>query len=245
MKRMWSKKQIEEIVKNLAEGKELPLPNVYVVNDVKTLSNKDIAQLRAGDIVVKQDASGNHPYMVSFRSETGICLTYCDASCVETQSYDLIGGEWTYNSEDLSPINELEAIKDKDGHSRFIEGDITIKTITGVTKKYGKWSLSGTHLLIVLALEVVDTTNIASNTILAELDLPQWIKDKVVVMYTGISYIETKNIVLYGAGWSGQNITVSLRKPSNSTMDLRFESSLTLTADRSCRISFDLLIDNE
>ena len=72
MKRMWSKKQIEDIVKNLAERKELPPPNVYLVDNVKTLSNEDIAQLRAGDIVVKQDASGNHPYMVSFRGETGI-----------------------------------------------------------------------------------------------------------------------------------------------------------------------------
>ena len=110
MRRMYSEKQIEDIVKNLAEGKELPLPNVYVVDNVKTLSNEDIEQLRAGDIVVKKDASGNHPYMVSFRGETGICLTYTDASCVETQSYDLVDGQWTYNSEDKTefPMNDLE-----------------------------------------------------------------------------------------------------------------------------------------
>ena len=45
---------------------------------------------------------GEHAYVVTFKSETGMCMTYTDASCVETQSYDKDGDEWVYNSEDKS-----------------------------------------------------------------------------------------------------------------------------------------------
>ena len=70
------------------------------VSNIKTLSNNVINNLRCGDIVLKEDTSGKHAYLVSFKSDTGLCLTYCDASCVETQSYDKVEGNWVYNSED-------------------------------------------------------------------------------------------------------------------------------------------------
>ena len=71
------------------------------VSNVKNIDGEILSQLKAGDIVVKADATGEHPYIVSFKSATGICLTYADASCIETQSYDYVDGTgWVYNSED-------------------------------------------------------------------------------------------------------------------------------------------------
>ena len=71
-----------------------------VVEDVKNIDGNILSTLQCGDVVIKHDESGEHSYIVTFKSDTGICLTYADASCVETQSYDLIDGEWVYNSED-------------------------------------------------------------------------------------------------------------------------------------------------
>lgn len=73
---------------------------VLEVSDVKALSNSQIDLLRCGDYLVKKDASGEHAYKVTFKSDTGMCLTYHDASVIETQSYDKVDGNWVYNSED-------------------------------------------------------------------------------------------------------------------------------------------------
>ena len=73
---------------------------VLEVSDVKALSNSQIDLLRCGDYLVKKDASGEHAYKVTFKSDTGMCLTYHDASVIETQSYDKVEGNWVYNSED-------------------------------------------------------------------------------------------------------------------------------------------------
>ena len=81
------------------------------VADVKNIDGEILSQLKCGDVVIKEESSDEHAYIVTYRGETGICLTYADASVVETQSYDLVDDEWVYNSEDKSilPINEPNA----------------------------------------------------------------------------------------------------------------------------------------
>ena len=73
---------------------------------------------------------------------------------------------------------DIATLVDADGHNRFIEGDIEIEEITGITKTYGKWSLSGTHLLIVLCLGAVVGTTISGT--LANITLPSYIASKIV-----------------------------------------------------------------
>ena len=87
---------------------------VVECSDVKALSNSQINQLRCGDYLVKKDASGEHAYKVTFKKEgVGMCLTYHDASVIETQSYDYVDGNWVYNSEDKTP-NLLEVLTEED-----------------------------------------------------------------------------------------------------------------------------------
>ena len=135
----------------------------------------------------------------------------------------------------------FEEIIDKDGHKRFIEGDITIEDITGITQKYGKWSLSGSHLMVVVAFDVLDTTEIASNTKLCNVDLPKWITDKLVPIYSNrLMSVSTKLWASNGATQDSSAIMVQVL----SGVDINL-ANITLTADRYCRIQFDLLIDNE
>ena len=217
------------------------------VEDVKNIDGEILSQLKCGDIVIKHDESGEHAYVVSFKSETGCCLTYADASCVETQSYDYVDDTgWVYNSQDLSFINRMEQIVDKDGHQRFIEGDIDLSNDMpdGMTKIYGKWSLSGSHLLIVLAIDIVDTTEITGGVAMATLNLPDWVKNKIIPLWQS-NYIDTKTFNAFADNWSTQTIQVHFYKSLQGAITLRTGNNITLSADRHCRIVFDLLIDNE
>ena len=75
-----------------------------VVDGVTALTAEQLDALKAGDVVVKTTGDLKHAYKVTFRNDTGMCITYADAENVETVSYDKIEGVWTYNSTDITPI---------------------------------------------------------------------------------------------------------------------------------------------
>lgn len=138
-------------------------------------------------------------------------------------------------------VKVFENIVDKDGHKRFIEGDITIKdTQSDVEKIYGKWSLSGSHLLIVLAGNIANTKSINAGE-LAKIEIPDWILDKIQPIF--LENVALTNFSLYNIDYTSQIHTFVLSK--GQYLYIRLASSFTATADRSFRISFDLLIDNE
>ena len=137
----------------------------------------------------------------------------------------------------------FENIVDKDGHKRFIEGDITMEEISGITQTYCKWSLSGSHLLVVIGGSVANGTTISSTTKICDIDFPQWIKDKIEVLY-GASVVLIESVSLYGSDGVSQTGSFRLRKADNAIF-VDISGNLTLTADRNFRIQYDLLIDNE
>lgn len=74
-------------------------------NDITKLTDNQIDSIDCGDVVIKVDETGGHSYLVSYKkAKTGICLTYTDASVVETVSYDYTEGHWVYNSTDITPL---------------------------------------------------------------------------------------------------------------------------------------------
>lgn len=84
------------------EGK----PQVVNVDNVNNLSDDVLNNLKAGDVIRKKTGNQYHSYRVSYKEDgQGICLTYCDASLVETVSYDYIDGHWVYNSTDSTDIS--------------------------------------------------------------------------------------------------------------------------------------------
>lgn len=87
------------------KGKNIVRPLCsFEVDNIKAIPGEIIDQLKCGDVVVKRTVEDgkvlHHAYIVTHRQATGICLSYNTTGYSETQSYDYIGGQWVYNSED-------------------------------------------------------------------------------------------------------------------------------------------------
>ena len=141
-----------------------------------------------------------------------------------------------------STINLMENIVDSKGNKRFIEGEGSPLVLEGFNPTYNKWSLSGTHLMLVLAGNIANTTTLTNGTTLIEFTLPDYITKKIFPVFATyrISYI---NGGLIADDWSSQTLSYTVEK---STAGIKFivqTASLTLTANRSFRFQFDLLID--
>lgn len=93
-------KNLDDILDAIESGSARRL----VVTDITNIDGNAIEALRAGDMVIKRDSTGDHSYRVSFRGATGICLTYSDCENVETVAYDKVEGVWTYDSTDVTHI---------------------------------------------------------------------------------------------------------------------------------------------
>lgn len=92
---------LAEILTELA-GASIPIE----VTDITALTAEQLDALNVGDKVVKVTGTDKHAYWVSYKATTGggICLTYADASTVETVSYDRTESGWSYNSTDKTNI---------------------------------------------------------------------------------------------------------------------------------------------
>lgn len=141
----------------------------------------------------------------------------------------------------VNDVKIFEDIVDNDGHKRFIEGEINFETAEGFSKVYAKWSLSGTHLLIVVCGSVANTTAFTEFT-LAKVNLPSWILDKIYPIYNKI-VVPYTSFKAYAANGTNQDLNVRAIK-EDSTLKLQLYNA-TMTADRNFRFQIDLLIDNE
>ena len=75
------------------------------ITDITKISSSILEGLECGDIILKDTEGQKHAYIVSYKqAETGICLTYTDATTVETVSYDYTDGAWVYNSTDKTTL---------------------------------------------------------------------------------------------------------------------------------------------
>lgn len=91
----------------LASALQLKIDNaaqILDVNNIKALTNAQCEALRAGDIVNKVDATGKHAYTVSFKTSTGLCLTYSDCENIETVAYEKANDSWAWDSTDVTSI---------------------------------------------------------------------------------------------------------------------------------------------
>ena len=135
---------------------------------------------------------------------------------------------------------DIATLVDANGNDRFVGGDIVLDEKTGITQTYGKWSLSGSHLLIVIAFNVADTTVLTFSKA-CDFTIPEWIHNKIAVI-SQTDYVERNNVYLFADDQTSQSSNMWLRKGSSNKLSIYY-ASLTLTKDRTCRCSFDLLID--
>ena len=77
-------------------------------SDITALTDEQLDGLQVGDRVAKKTGTAEHLYTVTYKDAEngGICLTYMDASVVETVSYDHTESGWAYNSTDKTPLTE-------------------------------------------------------------------------------------------------------------------------------------------
>ena len=92
---------LAEILLDLA-GASKPIE----VSDITGLTGDQLDALNVGDKVAKKTGTAKHLYVVSYKDAEngGLCLTYTDASTVETVSYDHTESGWAYNSTDKGSI---------------------------------------------------------------------------------------------------------------------------------------------
>ena len=76
------------------------------VDDITALTGAQLDALEIGAKVAKKTGTAKHLYVVSYKDAEngGLCLTYTDASTVETVSYDHTESGWSYNSTDKGSI---------------------------------------------------------------------------------------------------------------------------------------------
>ena len=148
------------------------------------------------------------------------------------------------SSGQLQNVKVFEEIVDKDGHKRFEDFDGEVNASAPITGVYTKASLSGSHLLIVLAFSVANTSTLSNGLKLVDFTIPQWIYDKITPVWASV-YIEKTDKLAYAKNWTSQTIAFLLSKESNNKIRIANTGTTTLTADRSVRVSFDILIDND
>lgn len=144
-------------------------------------------------------------------------------------------------------ITEIETIKDNQNYSRFINGDVLISSgADGLTKVFGRYSLSGTHLQIAVLISNETENDITLNTYksMANCNVPIWLANKIFTMPNS-NVIEVKT---FDIGNRSSLLTIKpgkkayLEKSGNKLTILAGEN-ITLQPNDFIRISFNLIIE--
>ena len=218
----------------------MEMVNGYVFLDL-TKTNvyaKALKVLGTDKPVVIKDGSGS-PYFVDSLTLDGTNVVITKGGKTIT-----IANDNTITNVGLIANPTLENIVDLNGNNRFIEGVIPTETITGLTFTYNKWSLSGTHLMFVLAGDVDAGANIPASFYTENIELPQWVKDKIAVLYSNI-VLRDSLAVFDDNGNSLLSAAVRLVKASDNITMYASAVNNTSTEIGHFRIQFDLLIDQE
>lgn len=186
---------------------------------------------------LEKAAALNKPLLVYYQDGTTewgkVTVTYETVDDVDVPTYHIT----TANG-----FVTVEADGDTSARPLIVEGDGVSLVQEGVTITYCKWSLSGTHLMLVCAGTVENTTVLTGNTNIAKYVLPDNILNKIVPTFS--SFIGRIQGTFWGSDYSNQGVVLNVIKATNS-INIDTAISYTMTADRFFRLQFDLLIDNE
>ena len=97
----------------------------FIVTNIKELTDEQCDSLEVGNSVAKQTGNQYHIYFVTYKeNRTGLCLTYLDATVVETVSYDYTVGHWVYNSTDIGGDRNLDEKVDEIIDRSLLNGEL-------------------------------------------------------------------------------------------------------------------------
>lgn len=136
----------------------------------------------------------------------------------------------------------MSDIVDVNGNYRFVEGNLSDGS-TGASLSYKKWSLSGTHLMIVLAGTV--SSNLTDYQALATVAFPSYINSKIFPLGTNAQLVSVaKGFFIKNTEYTATEYNFYLRKQSDQFYILPAQT-ITISETYNFRIQFDLLIDSE
>lgn len=146
---------------------------------------------------------------------------------------------WSKEEIEKASKATLEDIVDTAGNKRFIEGALTTGTFTAIKFTYARWSLSGTHLMLVVNFDTTNATSVNIGAVLAEAELPSYILNKIVG-----NVLDWKYANIFDSSTQTDNIGVYLKK-DNNVLKITSAQNKSLMMNNTARIQFDLLIDSE
>lgn len=215
--------------------------DTYTKNEVDTkLSTK----ADKSDTYTKQEADGTFAMTSDIPTVNNPTITF-------TQGGETKGSITLNQSSDQtialdaggSSVVKLADIVDKNGNKRFIEGEGTPATITGMTITYNKWSLSGTHLMIVVAGTFYN--NLDGINELMSYTFPDWINNKIMAISPN-GEIERYKPIYYRYITQAVYQSNAIIKKTDSGVSIFQGSSIDASQEKVVfRIQFDLLIDSE
>lgn len=146
----------------------------------------------------------------------------------------------------------LDDIVDSQGNKRFIEANGVPNTTASViianeiSFSYYKWSLSGTHLMFVIAGLVPKSKKLPGQVDLVSFELPAYVMNKIMPLNQD-NYIYEKSDKLYAYSLGSANISTVLRKYDDKIVITNLVDSTNPSSSWGAyfRIQFDLLIDSE
>ena len=145
-------------------------------------------------------------------------------------------------------VTEMEAIKDSENKNRFISGDLVFfSNNIGLTKVFGRYSLSGTHLQIAVLLsnETNNDITVTTSTIMVHCNVPSWVANKIYTSPGTTSLIELKtfNIANKRTLLIFKGSKKALLEKVNNNLRIIAAEDIILQPGDFIRISFDLIIE--
>lgn len=135
----------------------------------------------------------------------------------------------------------ISTLVDANGNPRFLLGEGTPRTISGITPKKCIWSLSGYVLNLTYWFELENGTSLTS-AYLCDFNLPDFIKEKIITPYAGNRIELIPSLVLYASDFTTKNLSISVIK-SDDGIQFSNGSNVTLPKAMTGVINFSLLID--
>ena len=251
--------QQDAILKRLSDGLV-----ALEVSNVKQLTTEQCNKLQCGDVVVKVDSSGEHAYVVTFKSDSGMCLTYTDASVVETQSYDLVDDAWVYNSEDKTP-NLLDAQTENDvvnllgsGDVPSVKADEIIENMSGYSVELGVDSQNeftpiyigacknGNKITFVVFGKITKLADSVVQPTLVTFTIPNDVGAKLYpYSIGGVNRLDIKDVNAYYNTAQHYNFNAQIIKLSNTQVKIDFEwGNLVQDVETTARIEVTFLLND-
>ena len=132
----------------------------------------------------------------------------------------------------------LDDIVDSNGNKRFVEGVLPVIPIEGLTYLYNKWSLSGTHLMIVLLFANYTNSDVnVSNQTLFSIAFPDYIENKIIST--------TDGVILKDRFFDFTNDTQIYYTLSKTSAVVTATGDGFASRGKTYRLTLDMLIDSE